>query len=63
MEFLWLLIIGVLLFSGAGIIVAQTFEKIKRTRNRVWLGVFLMVSGIVVNLFLAYGMLYSGMMH
>lgn len=63
MEFLLLLIVGVFLFSGAGLIAAQTFEKIKRTRNRVWLGVFLMIAGIVVNLILAYTILYSGIIH
>ena len=52
MEFILLSIIGILLFSGAAIIIAQVYEKIKRTRNRVWLGSFLMISGLIVNVIL-----------
>lgn len=59
MEFLWLLIVGILLFSGAGLLAAQTFGKIKTTSTITWLGVFLMIAGITVNVIVAHSMLQS----
>ena len=57
MEFILLSIIGILLFGGAAIIFAQINEKIKRTRNRVWLGFSLMIGGLIVNVILVVTML------
>lgn len=60
-QLLWLLVIGILLFSGAGLLAAQTFDKMKRTTNRTWLGVSLMIGGIAVNLIFVHTLLQSSL--
>ena len=39
-------------FLGVGIIILMQYEKIKRTRDRVWLGISLLVGGFGMKLVL-----------
>lgn len=57
MELIVLSIVWVLIFSGVAIIFAQFYGKIKMTRNRVGLGIFLVISGVIVNAILVVTML------
>lgn len=57
MELILLPIVWVLIFSGAAITIAQICGKIKMTRNRALLGVFLVISGVIVNAILVVTML------
>lgn len=60
LEFVLLLISGVLLFGGAGIIIVQTCGKINRTRNRVWSGISFMIGGLLVQVILVLVMMFNG---
>ena len=57
MEAILLVPIGILLFSGAGLLGAISFNKIKSTPFRIWLGVGLMILGIIINVVMAHMMI------